>query len=294
MDNWKEKLLNVVCAGDGMDRLLCIPRPKKGSHKGQNGVVLIIGGSKTYHGAPVLAARAAVRFCDLVYFFSTPENQAVVKKMKFSTANVICVPKGKLGFALSHATCVLVGNGMDVSAKTRAMVARVLKSGKRCVIDAAALRVLPVKLLHKNVILTPHTREFEAAFGVKANEENVKKMAVKYGCTILLKGERDIVASGKAFARVKGGNAGMTKGGTGDVLAGLCAALFSRCDDPLCVAYTASRLNKRAGELLYKHYRYNFSSEDLADELAYAALFLQGKKEPLFAQRRKKRAVHMP
>ena len=257
-----------------MNHLLCNPLPKRGSHKGQNGVVLIIGGSKTYHGAPVLAARAAVRFCDLVYFASTKENNALVQKMKLATANVICVPKSKFSFALKHATCVLVGNGMDADAKTKAMAAKILKSGKRCVIDAAALRVLPVKLLHKNVILTPHAREFEAAFGVKASGENAGRMAEKYGCAILLKGEKDVVASGCRLVRVKGGNAGMTKGGTGDVLAGLCAALFSRCDDPLRVAYTASRLNKRAGELLYKHYHYNFSSEDLADELAYAAVHM--------------------
>jgi hydroxyethylthiazole kinase-like uncharacterized protein yjeF len=257
-----------------MDYLLCNPRPKKASHKGQNGVVLIIGGSKTYHGAPVLAARAAVRFCDLVYFASTKENNALAQRMKQGTANVICVPKSKFNFALSHATCVLVGNGMDVDAKTKAAVAKILRSGKRCVVDAAALRVLPVKLLHKNVILTPHAREFEAAFGCPASEENVKKMAEKYGCTILLKGEKDAVASGRRFVKVKGGNAGMTKGGTGDVLAGLCAALFSRCGEPLRVAYTASRLNKRAGELLFRHYRYNFSSEDLADELAYAAVHM--------------------
>ena len=275
----------MLSPDESMDRLLCRLRPKRASHKGQNGVVLIIGGSKTYHGAPVLAARAAIRFCDLVYFFSTPENQSVIKKMKISTANVICVPKSRFSFALAHATCVLVGNGMDVNAATRLMVARVLKSNKRCVIDAAALRVLPLKLLHKGVILTPHAREFEAAFGVKASEENAKRMAEKYGCTILLKGEKDVVASGCRLVKVKGGNAGMTKGGTGDVLAGLCTALFSICDNPLRVAYTASRLNKRAGELLFRHYKYNFSSEDLADELAYAALFLQGKKGSLFAPR---------
>jgi NAD(P)H-hydrate epimerase len=63
----------------------------------------------------------------------------------------------------------------------------------------------------------------------------------------------------------------MTKGGTGDVLAGLCAAIFSRCPDPLRAAYTASRLNKRAGGLLHRRYGFHFSSEDLADELAGAA-----------------------
>ena len=251
-----------------MDKLLCLPRPKRGSHKGQNGVVLIIGGSRTYHGAPVLAARAAVRFCDLVYFSSTEENNALVRKMKLSTANVICVPHAKFKFALAHATCVLVGNGMDVDARTKSAVASVLRSGKRCVIDAAALRVLPVKLLHENVILTPHAREFEAAFGIPASEGNARKMSKKYGCAILLKGEKDIIASGGKIVRVAGGNAGMTKGGTGDVLAGLCTALFSQCEDPICAAYTASLLNKRAGEALFKKYKYNFSSEDLAGELA--------------------------
>ena len=254
---------------------LCLPCPKKSSHKGENGVVLIIGGSRTYHGAPVLASRAAVRFCDLVYFSSTEENMALVRKMKLASANVICVPKSRFAFALRHATCVLIGNGMDVNSKTRAAVARVLKSGKRCVIDAAALRALPLKLLHKDVILTPHAREFEASFGIPASEGNARKMAKKYCCTILLKGVRDIVASGGNVAYVKGGNAGMTKGGTGDVLAGLCAALFSQCGEPMRAAYTASLLNKRAGELLFKHYKYNFSSEDLAGELAYAAVHLR-------------------
>jgi len=50
-------------------KLLHLPHPKENSHKGQNGVILIIGGNRTYHGAPILAALAAMRFCDLVYFF---------------------------------------------------------------------------------------------------------------------------------------------------------------------------------------------------------------------------------
>ena len=256
-----------------MDKLLCLPRPKRKSHKGQNGVVLIIGGSQTYHGAPVLAALAAVRFCDLVYFSSTKENNALVRKMKLATANAICVPKSRRAFALKHATCVLIGNGMDADAKTKGAVAAVLRSKKRCVIDAAALRMMRglLPLLHENVILTPNTPEFVALFGIPASEKNARKMAGKYGCTILLKGGSDIVASLGRLVKVKGGNSGMTKGGTGDVLAGLCAALFSRCGDPLRAAYTASFLNKRAGEALFKRYRYNFSSEDLADALAAQA-----------------------
>ncbi len=253
--------------------MVFLPRPRQKSHKGQNGVVLIIGGSKTYHGAPILAALAAMRFCDLVYFSSATENASVLKKMKVSTPNVICVPEEKFASALSHANCVLVGNGMEPDGATRRMVERILRTKKKCVIDAAALRVLPTELLHDKAILTPHAREFEAAFGKKATEKNAKEAAARFGCSILLKGKRDFACSASASARIQGGNAGMTKGGTGDVLAGLLAAIYSHrsCGSPLRAAYTASFLNKRAGEMLFRVMKYNFSSEDLALELAHAA-----------------------
>lgn len=251
--------------------LLNLPKPSSSSHKGQNGVVLIIGGSKTYHGAPILAAIAAVRFCDLVYFSSTEENNLVMRRMKLSTPNVISLPSSKLKWAISIADCVLIGNGMDVGAATKRLTASVLRTGKRCVIDAAALRVLSRDLLHKNVIITPHIREFEAAFGIQATEKNISAMAEKYGCTILVKGKSDTIASPGKIVHVKGGNAGMTKGGTGDVLAGICAALFATNSSPLSAAYSASYLNKKAGGRLFRKKSYYFSSEDLALELSAAA-----------------------
>ncbi len=256
-----------------MKSLLCLPRPMRSSHKGQNGVVLIIGGSRTYHGAPVLAALAAARFCDLVYFSSTEENAAVVRRMKTATPNVICVPKEKFAFALNHADCVLVGNGMEPNGTTKRMVEKILRTKKKCVLDAAAIKVVPKELLHEKTILTPHAMEFKAAFGVPAGEKSVAAMSEKYGCTVLFKGKRDIIASSGKAVKVSGGNAGMTKGGTGDVLAGLLAAVYSHpaCKSPLRAAYTAAFLNKRAGDLLYRVMKYNFSSEDLACELAHAA-----------------------
>jgi len=253
---------------------LFLPRPKEGSHKGQNGVILVIGGSRTYHGAPVLAALAAVRFCDLVYFSSIPENLAVLGKMKIASPNIIAVPGKKYKFALSHADCVLIGNGMETDSATKKAVSAILKTGKKCVVDAAALRCLPLSLLHKKVILTPHAREFEAAFHMKAGEKNAIAASEKYGCTILLKGKEDIVESPEGSAIVRGGNAGMTKGGTGDVLAGLVCAFYSQCESPLEAAYSASLLNKKAGDILHRAYGCNFSSEDLANELAFAATAL--------------------
>jgi NAD(P)H-hydrate epimerase len=269
-----KKLLNVVLEAGSMGKPeLFLPKPRPGSHKGQNGVLLIIGGSRAYHGAPILAALGAARFCDLVYFASTPENNLLVRKMKLATPNVICVSGRDARKAFARAGCVLIGNGMEVGARTRREVRRVLRSGKRCVIDAAALRCLPLRLLHGKCLLTPHAGEFRALFGKEATEKNAKEAAKMHGCTILLKGRADIAASPGRLLRISGGNAGMTKGGTGDVLAGLCAALYSHPDCPsaLSAAYTASLVNKRAGELLSRCFGPNFSSEDLAGELAFAA-----------------------
>jgi len=258
---------------DGKHPKIFLPRPKSSSHKGQNGVVLIIGGSKTYHGAPTLAALAAMRFCDLVYFYSNEENAQVIKRMKIATPNVICAPKGKFGFALGHSDCVLIGNGMDVSPKNRRLVEKILRTKKKCVLDAAALKMVNPAYLHENAILTPHAIEFKAAFGVPANEKSVAAASEKFGCTVLFKGKEDFIASQGSIAKVSGGNAGMTKGGTGDVLAGLLAAIYAHpsCRSPLRASYTASVLNKKAGGMLFRVMKYNFSSEDLALELSHAA-----------------------
>lgn len=240
---------------------MCLPAPKPRSHKGQNGVVLIIGGSQTYHGAPVLSALAAMRFCDLVYFHSTQENHFVFKSMKIATPNVICVTGKKLDFALTHADCVLIGNGMEPDDATRKTLERILKTKKKCVIDAGAIKVLPKGLLHRQAIITPHSIEFKSAFGKEADGRSVAEASKKYGCTILFKGNADIIGSMGKLEIVKGGNPGMTKGGTGDVLAGLLAAIYSHkeCSNPMKAAFTASYLNKRAGDMLFRVMNCNFS-----------------------------------
>ncbi len=101
-------------------------------------------------------------------------------------------------------------------------------------------------------------------------------MAKDFNCIILLKGQVDIVCpprpplgeagSPSECVEVPGGNSGMTKGGTGDVLAGLVAALYCK-NEAFLSASCASYLNKKAGESLYKKVGYYFNASDLADEI---------------------------
>lgn len=244
--------------------------PLKSSHKGENGVLTIVGGSRQYHGAPILTVRAANRFCDLVYFHSPfGLNNALVRKMKFQVAEVIVVEAGKLDWAVGRSDCVLIGNGMDVNARTKRLVNGLLKKfrEKKFVLDAAALRVVDKKLLSSQVVVTPHAREFKALFGVEARGEQAFKQARKFGCVVLLKRPTgDFVSDGRRLFVNEMGNAGMTKGGTGDCLAGLCAALACKNDLQLA-ACAAAFANGAAGDLLFKEKGFNYNASDLVEAL---------------------------
>jgi NAD(P)H-hydrate epimerase len=92
-------------------------------------------------------------------------------------------------------------------------------------------------------------------------------MSKKYGIVIVTKGPVDLICSPSKCISIKGGNAGMTKGGTGDVLAGLIASLYCKNDDPFLVAVIGSYINKKAGESLFKKVGYYFNSSDLVEEI---------------------------
>ena len=98
------------------------------------------------------------------------------------------------------------------------------------------------------------------------SDEAVSNFAKKYNCIVLLKGEKDIVSNGDETTEISGGNAGMTKGGTGDVLAGLIAALACK-DDPLLAACAGSFINKAAGDDLFSEMGFFFNASDLAAQI---------------------------
>ena len=149
---------------------------------------------------------------------------------------------------------------------------------KKWVIDAGALQMMEPEWIPQGAILTPHHKEYEylrtkiqspndnSNPKFKDQKEEIKYIAEKYKCTVLLKGKEDIVVSKDNLEIIKGGNAGMTKGGTGDVLAGLVGALYTK-NDSFTSAVAASYINKKAGEDLYKKMGLWFNSSDLADQI---------------------------
>lgn len=294
---------------------LYIPPPT--SHKGQNGKLLIIGGSHLFHAASLWAAKIASRIVDMVFYHSVPENLEIVKKIKSEFYDGIVVPVENLEDYINEVDCILVGPGMErtknqkskISArggsafggknqkhiskiknikqiqkiepegvKTRLITEYLLRNypHKKFVIDAGSLQMMEtewLKGLKKMPILTPHEGEFNELFNFELRTKDqeqkikiVKEAAKKYNCVILLKGPTDIVCSPEECKTIKGGNSGMTKGGTGDVLAGLVAALYCK-NEAFLSAIIASFINKKAGENLFKKIGYYFNASDLICEI---------------------------
>jgi NAD(P)H-hydrate epimerase len=232
------------------------------SHKGGNGEVLIIGGGP-YTGAPALTGQAALRTgADLVRI-ACPEG--IAREVQGFSENLIVESlPGKqlqpehvdqlLSMASEQDTVVL-GPGLGESNLTlRAVQAFLGAYDGLVVVDADALQVVPDTDTDATVICTPHQGELQAMGGETSEKWNeradlITRFAKSLSQTVLVKGVYDIISDGEQTRISRTGNAAMTVGGTGDVLAGVTAALATSLD-PLPAASVAAYVSGRAGDLV--------------------------------------------
>ncbi len=237
------------------------------SHKGQNGKLLIVGGSDLFHAASIWSLTVASRIVDLVHFASTPENNAIVQSAKETFRNGIVVRRDVLPSYIEEDDCILIGPGMERTQETQELTDGLLQTypDKQWVIDAGALQMMDIKLIPPHAILTPHHQEFTLL--QKGNSAiTPAAFAKQHACIVVEKGQIDLVTDGIRTEEITGGNAGMTKGGTGDVLAGLIAALACT-HDPFFATLAGSFINKRAGDDLYTTVGPFFNATDLANQI---------------------------
>ncbi len=242
--------------------------PSEGSHKGQNGKLLLIGGSELFHAASKWSLDVASKFVDMVFYSSVPDNNDLIKAVKGDFWNGIVVPRGEVDNYADEADCILLGPGMVRDQETKEFVNNFVAkfSNKKLVIDAGALQVIDPKLLNKNHIITPHKHEMAK---LEESFKNANLDINELETTILHKGKIDKISflnadKTKKIIEVEGGNAGMTKGGSGDSLAGLVAALYC-IQDNVTAAVVGSYINKKAGDELYKTVGPYFNTSDLVE-----------------------------
>ena len=268
-----------------------LPKRSKKSHKGDNGKVLIIGGSRDYTGAVALAGLAALRSGVDWVTIAAPEKvglainalspDLIVKKFKgddFCASRAKDILKLEKGF-----NAVLIGNGIGMHCK-QFVNKYISKTKKPLVIDADAIKHIRLQDV-KNAILTPHKEEFKTLLknsklllnsknskglgnskNFQSNNNNYKKQLKNN--IILLKGPTDqIITRAKTYYN-KTGNAGMTKAGTGDVLAGLCIGFLGQGLSLLQSAINAAYYNGLAGDILLKKKKgFSYLASDLVKEI---------------------------
>jgi NAD(P)H-hydrate epimerase len=251
-----------------------LPKRKKTSKKGDSGKVLVIGGSKEYVGAVALAGLAALRSgCDWVtvaapekvaWAINTLSPDLVTVKLKGGYLSI--KHYAQINKLAKKYNTILIGNGVGLRNTTKQLINKIIKTDKNKVIDADALKQIKLQDV-KNAILTPHHREFDILLkNSKLTKNNFKKYLGNN--IVILKGSVDLIISKNKTLFNETGNPGMSKAGTGDVLAGLCAGFLAQSEDLQQSAVNAAYFSGLIGDILLKKKKgFTYLASDMVDEI---------------------------
>jgi len=268
-----------------------LPHRRKDTHKGNYGRALIIAGSIGYTGAPSLASKAASKIGAGLVSLGAPEPIYQILATKLTEEMPFPLPSDTKGRLTANAASeilrraensdvCLIGPGLGNSDDLTELVSSVTRLSETSIIlDADGLNAISgntdiLRQANCPLILTPHMGEF-VRLGGKLDGNRIKSatdFAIEYGCILVLKGHRTITAlpNGTAYVNTTGGPA-MAKGGTGDVLAGMIAALIAQKFPAVHATITAVYLHGLAGDMCAKKLgEYSVLASDIIDMLPEA------------------------
>ena len=260
------------------------PSRRNDSHKGDYGHLLIVAGCRRMPGAALLATGAALQSgCGLVTLHSVDRAlQAAV--ISFPSAmlsespgtSVATVPERPERFS-----AIAAGPGLGTAPGTQEMLCELLETAKclriPMVLDADALNILALRTelldeIPAGSVMTPHPGELRRLVSWNTEEEKeaaVLELCRRTGCVTVVKGWHSRIYSPEGVCLENTtGNAGMAKGGSGDVLTGLVGGLLARGLAPLDAAAMGVWIHGYAGDVLTKTRTAEaYSSRDLVDTL---------------------------
>ena len=279
-----------------------IPRRARDSHKGTFGSVLAVAGSAFYRGAALLAAEGALRTGAGIVTLASVEpvvSAAVLCPCKEGAQGGIA-PENVSLLRRQKATVLLLGPGLGGTAQsaarateTRTLVQQLLPGfAGAAVLDADGLNAAAQLLAEDKpfphpageLVVTPHPGEMARLTGLSAaalaaDREGIALLHAKaWNAVVVLKGARTVVASPDGRVCVNPtGNPGLARGGSGDVLAGMLAALLA-CGLPAyqaaaCAVYLHGAAADRAAA---KRGEYGMLPHDILPELG--ALFAENQR----------------
>ena len=242
-----------------------LPRRDRNAHKGDFGKIFVLAGSVGYTGAPVFAAKAAVRIGSGLVYLGVPADIYPIVAVKCDEVMPFPLPE-KYGMILEKArSCdiALIGPGLGRAKETETLVRFLLKDLTiPVVLDADGINALEghIDVLDRRkalTVLTPHEGEFHRLTGCELPIHDrltaAREFAQAHNCVLVLKGQGTVTAApdGRCFVNTTG-NPGMAKGGSGDVLAGMIASLLGQKQlqscDPAQLAAQAVFYHGEAGD----------------------------------------------
>jgi ADP-dependent NAD(P)H-hydrate dehydratase / NAD(P)H-hydrate epimerase len=227
------------------------------SNKGKFGHVLVVGGSYGTAGAPAMSSLAALRTGAGLVTAAVPKSvvdvvagvtpELMLKPLDEGPQGALAqtnVTGAKLDELLTRMTVVAVGPGLSQRGEVRDVVRELVAKAKvPMVVDADGLNAFDDRadLLDGSgrvLVLTPHPGEMARLVGITVKEVEAdriglaRKFATKHKLTLVLKGWRTLVAhpSGRIAVNTTG-NPAMAKGGSGDILTGIVAAMLAQFPD---------------------------------------------------------------
>ncbi len=271
-----------------IEDLKYLPTRKNSSNKGSYGRVAMIAGSMDISGAAVLAAKAAYRTgCGLVKVYTHERNRAIIgtlvpEALIMTYQDEASAIRATID-AMTYGDTLLIGPGLGRDEISHTMLAKAVSEYKKTlIIDADGLNILAENMNRLKerdglTIVTPHLKEMErmsriTVSGLKSNlPEFCREFANNYKVVCVLKDARTCVSDGNRDVYVNTtGNNGMSTGGTGDVLAGIIAALSGMGVSPFLAAKLGVYIHGLAGDYAVQDKgSYGMIAGDVADCIPY-------------------------
>ncbi|MHA2036909.1 MAG: NAD(P)H-hydrate dehydratase [Promethearchaeota archaeon] len=278
-----------IFVGKG-DVIATLKNRKIDNYKGQFGRMLVIGGSKNYSGAPAYSSLTGINFgLDLVITYVPEVIGDVLRSyspnmiVRTSPGNWLNMKSFKeISVLVDWANVIVFGPGLGIQQETEELLIELLKKfqqeKKSFVLDADALKLVKnnLELLKsQKVILTPHAGELNIMVNkdlphhnqIEKRKNEVLKLAKKLNAILLVKGPFDYISDGQNIKINRTGCPEMSIGGTGDVLAGLCASFLAIDNNPFQSACSGAFINGIVGEFCKKNLGSRFTAMDMINNI---------------------------
>jgi hydroxyethylthiazole kinase-like uncharacterized protein yjeF len=250
-----------------------LPHRSIDAHKGSSGRVLVVAGSPGLTGAAVLCSRAAMRSGAGVVTLAVPASLNPIMEIKLTEVMTLPLPDAGAGYVSEGALDIVLkkledydvlalGPGLGTAPDTcKAVCALLRKARKPVILDADGINCVAMQpdclsAREQATVITPHPGELGRLLGRSAGDIQTSRMlsAVEasrgFGCITVLKGANTLVASTDGSVHVNTlALASLATAGSGDVLTGCMAALWSQGLGPLQAALCGVFVHGMAAEL---------------------------------------------